>query len=691
MGDDRTGILPVVVADLRRHGFVPEAEAVLALYGPREERLARGRALLQAAYENHRQVSPGTFEFLEDNRRPEPPRVSVIVSLYRAANKFEAFLRMLAQQPWFQDGRAELVFVDSHSPTDEHAVFQRVAASVGLTAVYARTEARETIQKAWNRGILLARAPYLAFLGVDEMVRPHCFATLSAELDADPSLDWVQGNSVITEVNRHGTPQRDVMRYHRIPYAQDLVYLETCYLSWVGGLYRKSIHERFGYYDESFRAAGDTEFKNRILPFIKSKTLPMTLGVFLNYPEERTTQSPRAEIEDLRAWYLHRSQAGVEYAMARREPEDAWRLFQRAIRYRKSYCGHLSSDLDYAGELAAYLSRRAPSPQIDACAASVQRALAAYIAILIGLPELFAPGPRPASRTRPCGSHPRKRSALKAAIGGQDSIVWSIFNDNRYQQHFDVWAAPALAPRHVPGERTGVVSCPFPPTRSALTVSRAHRIGRTYSRSASACSPSCGKQRRKVRPGPDRSRPRPWRKWSSTSRPWSRASIRPRCPATTPDRSSARSGQKASSGARGRRAAASTNPWSSSAPPSPRPPARLSPEWSDAVEGLAHHAAKELEKSRSMDVAARLLSCKSPAEAVQRQFSGRTQFQGGRDPAERRQVRQGQGQCRLQHPAEHLCRRRQKRAGDRGGELTAMTTAELPVSTPDLAARRKQA
>ena len=58
------------------------------------------------------------------------------------------------------------------------------------------------------------------------------------------------------------------MPYDRRKYQQDLVYLETCYLSWVGALYRRSIHDRFGYYDGSFRGAGDTEFKSRILPFI---------------------------------------------------------------------------------------------------------------------------------------------------------------------------------------------------------------------------------------------------------------------------------------------------------------------------------------------------------------------------------------------------------------------------------------
>ena len=76
---------------------------------------------------------------------------------------------------------------------------------------------------------------------------------------------------------------------------------------WVGGMYRKSIHEHFGYYDSTFKVAGDTEFKSRILKFINVAYINENLGIFLNYPDERKSETPLAEIEDLRAWYLYRT------------------------------------------------------------------------------------------------------------------------------------------------------------------------------------------------------------------------------------------------------------------------------------------------------------------------------------------------------------------------------------------------
>jgi len=290
---------------------------------------------------------------------------------------------------------------------------------------------------AWNRGIALARAPYLSFLGVDEAVVPHCLETLAAELDADPSLDWVQGNSIVTNVDTHGTRTSDLMLYDRTGYRQDLAYLETCYLSWVGALYRRSIHDRFGYYDSRFRAAGDTEFKNRVLPFINSKSLPQTLGMFLNYPEDRTTHHPRAEIEDLRAWYLHRTPAGVEYAFGHRDPADVAKLFMDCLGYRKSYCQHTSTDVEYGDHLAAYLAKVCPTSPALAYSAANRRVLELYRSL--DYLENLSIG-----------------AALRASVRSQRLLLqqrraqvpnglvphYEIFNDNRYEQHSWLWKTP---------------------------------------------------------------------------------------------------------------------------------------------------------------------------------------------------------------------------------------------------------
>ena len=437
LGEDRFALLPAATAALAKHGFEHEAETARAMFGPPEQRRRACAAILENALLQH-EANPGNeFERIDDRRQADGYRVSIIVSLYKAADKLSFFLHALKNQTLFKQRKAEVILVDSGSPDREYEVFQRLMHELDIPVVYARSAERETIQHAWNRGILLARSPYLAFLGVDEMVLPDALEVLADELDRDPSLDWVQGSSLVTAVDRHGTWKQDVMTYDRGGCKPTLLYLDTCYQTYVGSLYRRTIHDRCGYYDTSFRAAGDTEFKNRILPYIKIKTLPRILGVFWNYPDERTTESPRAEIEDLRAWYLHRTLAGVEYAFGRREPQEAADLFFTCLRYRKSFCQHLSSDVEYAENLANYLAERSP----DALAAEHREAIARVQAAYRGLDWL----PRlsrwlPARALLRTHRLARRTQAEQIALGPAGvEPLYGIFNDNRYEQHTHVW------------------------------------------------------------------------------------------------------------------------------------------------------------------------------------------------------------------------------------------------------------
>lgn len=436
-GHDHFGDLPLTATALESNDFAHEAQVARAMFGPAVERDERCAALLEQARTDTDRPSREDFECVDDRRYPGSHRVAVIVSLYQAADKLPLFLCKLQEQTLVKCGLVEIILIDSGSPDNCYQVFQQTPLASTASVLYARTAHRETIQCAWNRGITLSRAPYLAFLGVDEILTPNCLERLAAELDADPSLDWVTGNSVVTEVDARGNRLRNIMIYDRTDYQQDFVYLDTCYLSWVGALYRRSIHDRYGYYDASFRAAGDTEFKNRVLPFIRSKAVPEMLGIFLNYPDARTTSSPRAEIEDLRAWYLHRTPSGVAYAFSDRDPAEVGRMLLTALRCRKSFLRHWSTDVDYAYSLSEFLRR------LDSEAVVLPERIAA-LNLLDAYRQLdwqAQPTPRGAlsalQRAREQVARMMQEPAVTHAVS--DTPVFGIFNDNRYEQHNMVW------------------------------------------------------------------------------------------------------------------------------------------------------------------------------------------------------------------------------------------------------------
>jgi glycosyltransferase involved in cell wall biosynthesis len=444
LGRDTFGDLPFVAATLEAEGYAREATTAHAMFSDGPDTYERCRDLVHDAVERNRNNSARPLAVMDDRRGGSVPRVSVIVSLYNAAAKLRTLLTVLNQQSLALRGELEVILVDSNSPADERGAFAAFAAESSMPIVYARSRERETIQAAWNRGIQLSRAPYLAFLGADEGLHPEALCRLAGVLDAVPGVDWAMADSLVTSVDRSGVFDADVMPYDRRGYRQDLVYLETCYLSWVGGLYRRSIHDRFGWYDESFRAAGDTEFKNRIMPHIRSVRVPGMLGVFNNYPEERTTQSPRAEIEDIRSWYLWRTTAGMHYAFANRPAEEAAQLFVDALSYRKSFCGHVSTDFDIAAAVAEHLARRPDSPAWAATASLEANAMLSLVRSIDLLPEEMPRGPRGVLSAlwvhRQLTAMRRLAVSHRSLFAMPQTPQYEVFNDNRYEQHWYTWS-----------------------------------------------------------------------------------------------------------------------------------------------------------------------------------------------------------------------------------------------------------
>ncbi|MEL4896403.1 glycosyltransferase [Crocosphaera sp. Alani8] len=438
---DRFGDLSYVLRVLQDKGFSREVEVIEAMYGKTGQREERCYDFIEKARQMNLHNQDWEYEIVDDRRDKSNYRVSVIVSLYNAADKLPLFLKTLQHQSLMRSGFGEVILVDSGSPGDEYEVFKQLAPELNLSILYVRSQARETIQTAWNRGISLAKSPYLSFLGVDETILPDALETLANELDNNLDIDWVIGHSLVTNVDKKGNWVDDIMPYKRTPYKQDLIYLETCYLSWVGALYRRSIHDRFGYYDGTFRGAGDTEFKSRVLPQIKSKVIDRTLGVFWNYPDERTTQSPAAEIEDMRAWYVHRTLAGVRYAFANRSAEELEQLIYLSLAYRKSYCGHVSSDLDYAYNLSLYLKEINPQSQALQYFRGIETLLEAYRS-LDWMPKLsrFSPFKKVLQTQKLAKQIEQEHLGTwdeEKSLGLKPD--YRIFNDNRHEQHAFLW------------------------------------------------------------------------------------------------------------------------------------------------------------------------------------------------------------------------------------------------------------
>lgn len=440
LGNDRYGDLPFVTDTLKRHHLNADAETAIAMFEDPGQADVRCRTLLDRQAAAHRTKPDLPLAVFEDRRRGAEVKVSVIVSLYNAEDKLPGLLDNLSKQSMAKHRRFEIVLVDSGSPSAEYRVFKEFAAASDIPIAYARSEKRETIQAAWNRGIKLAHAPYLCFLGVDEGLYPDGLDVLASSLDARPDVDWVMADSHMIEVDSLRRHVADGWRSDRTGHRRQLIQLDSSYLAYVGGMYRTSIHARFGYYDEAFRAAGDTEFKARMLRHIKTLHVPKLLGVHFNFPDQRATDSAIAEIEDLRAWCLHRTKAGIAYCYEDMPIDEAKELLRLSLGHRKATTHHISTDFDMAIAAAGHLSSR---PDQDQFARNAAKAAERMLGMIREIELLDYDAP-PAQRAMTMENILRTGKALQsldaASLGLDKKPIYDFFNDNRFEQC--CWAFP---------------------------------------------------------------------------------------------------------------------------------------------------------------------------------------------------------------------------------------------------------
>ncbi|MCL2330860.1 MAG: hypothetical protein FWC56_06125, partial [Phycisphaerae bacterium] len=109
------------------------------------------------------------------------------------------------------------------------------------------------------------------------------------------------------------------------------------------------------------RGASDTEFKYRIFPFATFAHIPETLGVFMNYPERRVTEHPRAELEDLLAMHLYKTVGGLRYLLRGKNEEEVVALLGQSISFRRSYSQSTDTDLELAVGVANHLRAMNPT------------------------------------------------------------------------------------------------------------------------------------------------------------------------------------------------------------------------------------------------------------------------------------------------------------------------------------------
>lgn len=183
------------------------------------------------------------------------PVLSIITSIYNGDRFIEYFLDDIVKQTIFKD--CELILINAASPGNEEPIILDYLNRYP-NIIYKKLEKDPGIYAVWNIGIQLSRGEFITNANLDDRLAHNCHETFLKSLQQNPNVDLVYSDAYIThfpnenfENNQHHTrsnlPEfsKETIKQHCLPNAHPM--------------WRKSMHTKYGYFDEKFKHSGDWE------------------------------------------------------------------------------------------------------------------------------------------------------------------------------------------------------------------------------------------------------------------------------------------------------------------------------------------------------------------------------------------------------------------------------------------------
>jgi len=225
-------------------------------------------------------------------------RATVITSIYKGSFFIKGFMEDIVKQTSFE--QCQWFLLDGNSPENEFSIIEPYLKYENIR--YERLSHDPGLYACWNHMIEQSESEYITNANLDDRLFPDCIEKHIKALDENPDTDVVYCDNIMTSVPNETYedygPERPVLLF---PEGGDHFFKPNM----IGHNYphnppmwRRSLHDRFGMFNNDYISAADYEFWMRCLKGGANDFvfIPDILGIYYHNPEGVSTKKDEGGI-----------------------------------------------------------------------------------------------------------------------------------------------------------------------------------------------------------------------------------------------------------------------------------------------------------------------------------------------------------------------------------------------------------
>lgn len=213
-------------------------------------------------------------------------KCSLFCSLYKGGKFIEGYMENILEQYEFKN--IEFILIDCNSPDNEKEYILPYTKQYQNIKYY-NLDHDPGLYAAWNIAVKLCSSPIIGNWNVDDRKNKEGLSILLNQFNKDPSLDVVYGITYVSNIANEKYIDNSFMQiFACLPHS--LANLLKNNSPHCMPLWRKSLHDRYGYFDENYKTAADGDFWLRCT--VGGATIKMIshpVGLYYDNPNGRST------------------------------------------------------------------------------------------------------------------------------------------------------------------------------------------------------------------------------------------------------------------------------------------------------------------------------------------------------------------------------------------------------------------